>query len=109
MFATSISVLVVGVAWAATPVPVVDTRRALEQNPAASQGYLAWARVNRHSADAFVKPDGAPKIRMNSARTDSFAVGIDDTTAVFDFSSRSLENADLKMFDVLTQTRSNPP
>ncbi len=107
--ATSISVLILGVAWAGTPVPVVDTPRALEQNSAASQGYFAWARVSAHNADAFVKPDGAPKIRMNRPNTDSFAVAIDDTTAVYDVFAESVGNVNLKMFDVLTQTRSNPP
>lgn len=107
--ATSIFVLSLGVAWAGAPVPVVDTPRALEQNSAASQGYFAWARVTAHNADAFVKPDGAPKIRMNRPNTDSFAVGIDDTTAVYDVFAGSVGNVNLKMFDVLTQTRSNPP
>ena len=63
----------------------------------------------RANADAFVKPDGAPKIQMNRPNSDSFAVAIDDTTAVYDVYAESVGNVNLEMFDVLTQTRSNPP
>ncbi len=105
-----IATLILGVAWAGTPVPVVDSPRALEQNAAGSQGYIAWAKVGRANAQAFVKPDGAPKIQMNADRVRSFAVGMDGTTAVFDaYANGGRANGNLRMFDVLTQTRSDPP
>ena len=108
--ATSISVLILGVAWAGTPVPIVDSPGGLEQNAAASQGYLAWARESRSSANSFVKPDGAPKIQMNRDGVGSFAVGMDGTTAVYDaFANDGDGNGNLRMFDVLTETRSHPP
>jgi hypothetical protein len=44
---------------------------------------------------------------MNPDGTNSYSVGIDGSTAVFDLFRRHDE--DLKMFDVLTQTRSAPP
>jgi hypothetical protein len=99
-------VLVAGVAAAATVEPVLDRKGVAEVDPAASQGYLAWGQFDRHAYNTFVKPDGSPKIRMNPAGTRSFAVGIDGTTAVFDMYRR--HDVDLKMFDVLTQTRSAP-
>ena len=108
--ATSISVRSWGVAWAGTPVPVVDSPRAREHNPAASQGYLAWARQTRSSDTSFVKPDGAPKIRLNRPGTGSLGVGLDGTTAVYDvFGNSGRGNGNLRMFDVLTETRSDPP
>ena len=108
--AICISVLILGVAWAGTPVPVVDNPRALEQYPAASQGYLAWARVTNHDANSFVKPDGAPKIQMNRPGTASGGVGMDGTTAVYEvFGNAGRGNGNLRMFDVLTETRSDPP
>jgi hypothetical protein len=100
-------VLVAEVAVARTIEPVLDEKGVIEHDPAASQGYLAWSQSKGRGSNAFVKPDGSPRIRMNPEGSHSFSVGIDGTTAVFDLLRR--DDLDLKMFDVLTQTRSAPP
>lgn len=101
-------ILVGGVAVAGTVQPVRDRPGVVERDPAASQGYLAWAQVDGRRFNSFVKPDGAPRIRMNRRGIRGFSVGIDGTTAVFEMARRQSDNTDLKMFDVIAQTRSDP-
>jgi hypothetical protein len=107
--ALSFALLLTGVALAGTPVRVVD-RRGWEDEPAGSPGYLAWGQVGPHGTyRTFVKPDGEPRIQLNRPATPSgLGVGMDGTTAVFDFRSPR-GDLDLRMFDVLTETRSRPP
>ncbi len=106
------SLLITGVAWAATPIRLLDRPGVQEKNPAASEGYLAWAEqaTKLSGLNVFVKPDGGPRIQMNRRGTVSLFVGMDGTTAVFDVYGHSgRRNANIRMFDVLTQTRSRPP
>ena len=108
--ATSISVLILGVAWAGTPVPVVDSPRALEQNPAGSQGYIAWAKAGRATTPIIREArwgteDSPESPRDRSlARRDRWHHGrIRRVWEVWE------GNGNLRMFDVLTETRSDPP
>jgi hypothetical protein len=105
---SSILLVASAVLAAGTIEPVRDRRGVTERDPAASQGYLAWGQASGRGYDAFVKPDEAPRVQMNRTGTESFAVGIDGTTAVFDLDDRSGDDLDLRMFEVLSQTRSNP-
>lgn len=93
------------VASAGGPTPVLDGRKS-EVQPAASEGYLVW---NQGFVRSFVKPDGAPRVQMNPDGTRSFAASIDGTTAVFHRVVSRRNDGDLFMFDVLTESISDPP
>lgn len=82
---------------------VLDDPQADETQPAVSHGYLVWTQRNT----SFVRADGEQRIRMNPAGTSSFAASIDGTTAVFHQVVH--RQGDLFMFDVPTQTISDPP
>jgi hypothetical protein len=87
----------------AQPAPILTDPDADEQNPAASDGYLMWAQ----NKNTFVRPEGEARIRLDPRGTLSFGGAIDGTTAVF---AQSVDGQDdLFLFDVLTETRSDPP
>ncbi|HLB61791.1 MAG TPA: hypothetical protein VJN50_03495 [Actinomycetota bacterium] len=108
---TSVLLAVASTAYGAGETPVLNSGHD-EQTPAASDGYLLWvANSNdrpRHY-DAFAKPDGQPRFRLNPAGTQSFSVGVDGTTAVYQrFTPRDFDS-DIKMYDLEARERSSPP
>jgi hypothetical protein len=113
--AGTLAALVPGAAHAGPvqPEPVVATS-AREIQPAAALGYLAWTtgparRFNQRVL--WLKPDGEPKFRVNPAGTTAY-VGpgaFDGTTLVHSLRKLKAPTPDLKLFDVVTKTRTNPP
>jgi hypothetical protein len=100
------------VALALTPVGV-RTSALTELEPAAAPGYFAWSQnsnAHPHHFNSFVKPDGAPRLRVNPHHTGSSIYGgaIDGTTLVFAQWRRGEPNGDLRFFDLLTHKRSAP-
>jgi hypothetical protein len=88
---------------AASPELVLSTRKD-EFNPAVSDGYLTWAQ----DGTTFVRPDGMGRIPVNPPGTDSSGGGIDGTTVVFAQRVQHHQD-DLFLYDVLTDTISDPP
>jgi hypothetical protein len=101
--------VIAGTAVAAGVEPVIDTN-ADEWQASASDGYLLWsrntARRPRHY-DAFAKPDGEPKFRLNPGGTFGWGTGVDGTTGVYQQATRV--RSDIKMYDLVMRERSSPP
>jgi len=101
--------VIAGTAVAADVEPVLDSE-ANEWQASASDGYLLWSqntvRRPRHY-DAFAKPEGEPKFRLNESGTFGWGTGVDGTTAVYQQAKES--RSDIKMYDLVTRERSNPP
>jgi hypothetical protein len=100
-------------ASAQTPSPVLSTG-ASEFQPSASPGYLAWAEAPKTHPDrvnAYARPNGQPRIRMNAPGTYGFTTGgaIDGTTAVYGERLDAMQPGDLKFFDLVTGRRTDPP
>ena len=73
--ATGMSVLMLDVAWAGTPVPVIDQPGGSRGVPARIAGLPRVERCDESRRQSFVRPDGAPKIQMNPAGTASAGGG----------------------------------
>lgn len=98
-------------AAAFAPASVIATP-AIEVQPAAALGYVAYSRSPlAHPARValIVKPDGSPSFRVNPRGTRAFAGSIDGTTLVYQ--QRRVPNGlnDIKLYDLVARTRSNPP
>jgi hypothetical protein len=106
-------VLVAGAVPAAATVtvkPLIATTRN-EQEPAGQPGTLAWSRNSQahpHHYDVVVKMGNASPTRMNASRTTGFMGGVDGPTAVFQ-QVRHNEESDIKLYDIPSGHRSNPP
>lgn len=107
---------IVGASYAAaaaafTPVPVINTLR-VELEPAAAAGYVAYSRDSARHPDRFnliVKPDAASSFRVNPRGTVGFSGSIDGTMLVYGQRGISGGLGDIKLYDLTTRTRSNPP
>jgi hypothetical protein len=89
--------------------PVLATRKK-EYLPAGAPGYLAWSQDSRARPDyfnAYAKPDGQSKFKVNAPRTQAFTGNIDATTLVY--SQQRRNRGDIKFFDLVARTRSDPP
>jgi hypothetical protein len=98
-------------ARAFVPEPVIQTA-AVELQPAAAPGYLAYSRstlAHPNRIALLVKPDGASSFRVNPRRTIAYAGSIDATTLVYTQWRRRGGRGDIKLYDVISRTRSNPP
>jgi hypothetical protein len=103
------------VALAATPVLVLGTARN-EIDPSAEGGYLAYAlgRVGKPNRfDAYLKPAGAGRIKVNATGTQGYHPNLDMGNPTFGdalvFVQRGANGADLKIWDVDSGGRLNPP
>ena len=89
--------------------PLIATKRA-EQEPAGEPGTLAWSRNSRAYPRHFnvvVKVGGASPVRMNAQGTTGFMGGLDGSTAVFQ--QVKAGKSDIKLYDIPTGHRSDPP
>jgi hypothetical protein len=81
-----------------------------EFGPSAGPGHLVWTQNSaerpRHY-DSFIKPDGEPKIKLNAGRSSSYGAAMDGTTVLYQHVTRS--GSDLKLYDIGTGTRTDPP
>jgi Tol biopolymer transport system component len=101
----------VATAWATllTPEPVVTAKgRQIHPSAAPAGAYLAYAQSRPGHPDvfdAYVKPAGTPRYKLNT-RGQGFAGGIDGTTLIW----QSVRNgqSDLRLFDLASHTRSVP-
>lgn len=91
--------------------PVIATRLN-ERQPAASESYLAWQQNSaghpKHY-DLYVLPIGGEKFKVNAAGTEGVTGAIDGTTLVFQQYRYNESRSDLKLFDLVAKTTSNPP
>jgi hypothetical protein len=100
-------------AVAQQPSPVLATP-ASEMSPAAGGSYLAWTqgRTARPARfNAYAKREGQPKFRLNAPDTHGFTTGgaIDGTMLVYGQRPSLRKPGDLKLFNLLTRTRTDPP
>ena len=96
-------------ALASRAVPVIATP-ALEEGFGASTSYIDWGSAPKSSPHAFVvyaKKRGGSRFRVSAAGTKAFGGGIDGTTLTYQQIDHG--NSDIKMFDLVTKKRSDPP
>ena len=100
--------LIADAAFAAVPVVIRDRPHVAEQGPAATPDAFAWIDFTQDEGwNAYVKPDGEPRITVNVAGA-SLGVGIDGSTVVYDRYPRH-GSSGLRFFDLVTGDRSDPP
>jgi hypothetical protein len=83
-----------------------------ENEPAASDGYLAWSQnsaAHPHQVNDYAQPWGGPKFRVNALHTQGEMGGIDGTTLVYQQEVPSRGVSDIKLFDLSSHQRTNPP
>jgi hypothetical protein len=89
------------------PQEVVATRK-IEQQPAASSEFLAWAVRGKSDWDYFVKPTDGSRFRVDSEGMNGAGGGIDGTTLVFqEWSNRA--GSDIRVVDLTTGVVGDPP
>lgn len=109
--AMAAALLFAGLARSLTPEPVIATPL-VEIQPAAGEGYLAYSQNSSRRPARFalyVRPDGQPRFRANPRRTLAFAIMMDGTTLPYYQRGLHADAYDIKLFDVVTRVRSNPP
>jgi hypothetical protein len=85
---------------------VIGTSSLVENEPAASDGYVAWSQnsaAHPNHYDAYAKSWGGAKFKVNPPHTSGQQGGIDGTTLVYQ------QNSDIKLFDLSSHVRTNPP
>jgi hypothetical protein len=98
-------------ASAFAPEPVVASPR-IDLQPAVAAGYLAYSQSvagHPNRFNLFVKPDGAARWRVNPAGTSAFAGSIDGTTLAYSQVSNARGQANIKLYNLVNRTLSNPP
>ena len=103
-------VVAAGPASAVVPVKVRATLR-IEVEPAASIDHLAYSEATRAQParfNLFVKPSTAARFRVNPAGTVALPGAIDGTTLVF-WQRTLLGRGQIKFFDLMSRTVTNPP
>ena len=81
-----------------------------EIHPAASTAYLAWSQnsgSHPNHYDLFARPVGDPMFRVNPPGTGGLTASIDGSTLAYQQVKRKA--SDIKFFDLLARTSSNPP
>src|ERR687892_1014137 len=92
-------------------VPVLTTR-AGERMVAATPGYLTWAQNTRARPghfDVFAKMTGGSRFKVNAAGTEGALGGIDGTTLAYQEYEFKRGLSDIKLFDLETLTKTDPP
>jgi hypothetical protein len=88
----------------ATPPPIS------EHDPSAATPYLAWAQNSRahpQHFDYFARVGNAPRFRVNRSGTQAHGGGVSGTLLTFQQIRGG--QADIKLFDLTSKTRMNPP
>jgi hypothetical protein len=83
-----------------------------ELQPAAALGYVAYSRsslAHPGRVALIVKPEGSSSFRVNPRGTKAYTGSIDGTTLVYE--QKRVPNGvyDIKLYDLIARTRSNPP
>jgi hypothetical protein len=91
--------------------PVKDSAAVIEKTPSATDGLVGWAQnsvANRSHIDAFIQPDGSPRVKVNAQGTEGWAGGFDTEGRTFVFQQVNRSGSDLKLWNVVTDERRNP-
>lgn len=81
-----------------------------EWRPAAAVGWLVWSEdggTGDLAYNTWAKEDGSSPFKINDAGTLGYGGGIDGTTVIHQQVKGT--KSDLKLFDLITKTNSNPP
>ena len=110
--ASLLTLLMAGIALAATPEVVLDAPNVDEGPSSASDGFLVWsanseAKPNRYHS--YVRADGGQPVRINPTGTQSYGATIDGTTIVYEEHSHGPRGSDLYFTDAVTPDRQPPP
>jgi hypothetical protein len=107
--------LIADVAVGATPTKVLGTLRN-EFDGTAENGYFAYTQSRAgqpNKFDAYLKRPGLARIKVNATGTQAYHTNLDIGNPVLGdaliFAQRSSEDADLKIWDVASGGRTNPP
>jgi Divergent InlB B-repeat domain len=95
----------------------VRTTKASENAPAADTGYVAWAEWTGREWNAYVKPEGGSRFQVDRPRWNAWMGGIDGDTLVYQeyrgnnrtWVAEGKGTSDLRLYDLIGRTRSNPP
>ncbi len=96
------------VAYAATPVVVLDDPGVQENTSSASDGYLVWSAKSKASPNrshSYVMAGAGSPVRIDPPGGQSYSAAIDGTTIVY----QEWGNDDLGFFDAVTEVRTDPP
>jgi hypothetical protein len=112
VFVTVAAVLVLAAqsAFALTPVPVFADPDINEAQPSATANAVVYTHnsvEHPHHFNTYVNTPGGGETRINEAGTQSFQASIDGTTVLY--SRFGPQGADLRLYDVATGERSDPP
>jgi hypothetical protein len=82
-----------------------------EYQPVAADGYLGWQEFSQVTDrfNAFVKPAGEDPIRLNTGTAQGAMGGIDGQTLAYQQYRPAAGISDIKLFDLVSRTRSDPP
>ena len=110
--ASLLTLLMAGIALAATPEVVLNEPNVDEFRSSASDGYLVWsanseAKPNRYHS--YVRADGDQPVRINPTGSKSYGATIDGTTIVYEEHSHGSRGSDLYFTDAVTPDRQPPP
>lgn len=113
--AIAVSVLPAATASAASgglpQTPITHTKRVDDQSPAATDTYLTWERnsvAHPRRYNTYARHFGSAAFKVNAAGTYGGSSGIDGTTVVYT-QWRPGGHTDLRLFDLVTRTRSTLP
>ena len=90
--------------------PVLTTK-ADELGAAASGNSLLFEQSPANAfgvGNSYVRTGGAT-VRLNPVNTNSYTAGIDGNTVIYQLSSRTGHISNLRLYDIATKVRSNPP
>jgi hypothetical protein len=99
-------------ATAAVTTEAVLDSPAYEVEPYIGNGYFAWAQASEaHPArfNVYALPDAGSRFKVNPKGTVGFATDIDSTTLVFSQRPRPSAPGNVRFYDLVGRTASNPP
>jgi hypothetical protein len=110
--AASVGLLAASAAAAAVTTEAVLDSPAYEVEPYLGNGYFAWAQASQARParfNAYARPDAGSRFKVNPRGTVAFATDIDDTTLVFSQRARPEAPGNVRLYDLVGRTASNPP
>jgi hypothetical protein len=108
----SVVLVAASAAAAAVTTEAVLDSPAYEVEPYVGNGYLAWAQASETRParfNVYARPDAGSRFKVNPRGTVGFATNIDETTLVFSQRPRPGAPGNVRLYDLVGRTASNPP